>query len=38
VTAVVFALPFSSQHEDYVPILTDMAERLGSALGWKPTA
>jgi hypothetical protein len=38
VTEVVFALPFSSQHEDHVQILTDMAERLGPALGWKPSA
>ena len=31
---VVFALPFSFAHEDYVQILTDMATRLGPALGW----
>jgi alkanesulfonate monooxygenase SsuD/methylene tetrahydromethanopterin reductase-like flavin-dependent oxidoreductase (luciferase family) len=36
VTEVVFALPFSFEHEDYVQILTDMAERLGPALGWAP--
>jgi hypothetical protein len=34
VTEVVFALPFSFEHEDYVQILTDMAEKLGPALGW----
>jgi alkanesulfonate monooxygenase SsuD/methylene tetrahydromethanopterin reductase-like flavin-dependent oxidoreductase (luciferase family) len=38
VTEVVFALPFSFEHEDYVQILTDMASRLGPALGWSPTA
>jgi alkanesulfonate monooxygenase SsuD/methylene tetrahydromethanopterin reductase-like flavin-dependent oxidoreductase (luciferase family) len=37
VTEVVFALPFSFEHEDYVQILTDMAEHLGPALGWSPT-
>jgi alkanesulfonate monooxygenase SsuD/methylene tetrahydromethanopterin reductase-like flavin-dependent oxidoreductase (luciferase family) len=31
---VVFALPFSFAHEDYVQILTDMATTLGPALGW----
>jgi hypothetical protein len=35
---VVFALPFSFEHEDYVQILTDMATHLGPALGWAPTA
>ena len=35
---VVFALPFSFAHEDYVQILTDMATRLGPALGWSPGA
>jgi hypothetical protein len=30
-----FALPFTFDHEDYVQILTDMAERLGPALGWR---
>jgi alkanesulfonate monooxygenase SsuD/methylene tetrahydromethanopterin reductase-like flavin-dependent oxidoreductase (luciferase family) len=34
VTEVAFALPFSFEHEDYVQILTDMATRLGPALGW----
>ena len=33
---VAFALPFSFEHEDYVQILTDMATRLGPALGWAP--
>jgi hypothetical protein len=36
VNEVVFALPFSFRHEDYVQILTDMATRLGPALGWRP--
>ncbi|HEY2221585.1 LLM class flavin-dependent oxidoreductase [Actinomycetospora sp.] len=35
---VVFALPFSFAHEDYVQILTDMATRLGPALGWTGTS
>jgi hypothetical protein len=34
----VFALPFTFDHADYVQILTDMATRLGPALGWKPAA
>ena len=38
VDEVAFALPFSFEHEDYVQILTDMATRLGPALGWRPTA
>jgi alkanesulfonate monooxygenase SsuD/methylene tetrahydromethanopterin reductase-like flavin-dependent oxidoreductase (luciferase family) len=33
---VAFALPFSFEHEDYVQILTDIAEKLGPALGWHP--
>ena len=33
---VVFALPFSFAHEDYVQILTDIATKLGPALGWRP--
>ena len=37
VTEVAFALPFSFEHEDYVQILTDMAQHLGPALGWSPT-
>ena len=36
VTEVAFALPFAFEHEDYVQILTDMATRLGPALGWSP--
>ncbi len=36
VTEVAFALPFTFEHEDYVQILTDMARRLGPALGWQP--
>jgi alkanesulfonate monooxygenase SsuD/methylene tetrahydromethanopterin reductase-like flavin-dependent oxidoreductase (luciferase family) len=36
VTEVAFALPFSFEPEDYVQILTDMATRLGPALGWEP--
>jgi alkanesulfonate monooxygenase SsuD/methylene tetrahydromethanopterin reductase-like flavin-dependent oxidoreductase (luciferase family) len=36
VTEVAFALPFSFDHDDYVQILTDMAEKLGPALGWHP--
>ncbi|WP_299959053.1 LLM class flavin-dependent oxidoreductase [uncultured Modestobacter sp.] len=38
VTEVAFALPFSFEHEDYVQILTDTAEKLGPALGWAPAA
>ncbi|MCW2675606.1 MAG: limB 1, partial [Modestobacter sp.] len=36
VREVVFALPFSFEAADYVQILTDMATRLGPALGWRP--
>ena len=36
VTEVAFALPFTFDHEDYVQILTDIAEKLGPALGWAP--
>ncbi|MPY64044.1 LLM class flavin-dependent oxidoreductase [Streptomyces spongiae] len=32
---VAFALPFTFDHEDYVQILTDIATRLGPALGWQ---
>ncbi|MEU1039433.1 LLM class flavin-dependent oxidoreductase [Streptomyces sp. NPDC005907] len=35
---VAFALPFTFGHEDYVQILTDIATRLGPALGWCPAA
>ena len=34
---VAVALPFSFEHDDYVQILTDLATRLGPALGWKPS-
>ena len=33
---VAFALPFTFEHEDYVQILTDIATKLGPALGWQP--
>jgi alkanesulfonate monooxygenase SsuD/methylene tetrahydromethanopterin reductase-like flavin-dependent oxidoreductase (luciferase family) len=36
VREVVFALPFSFEHEDYVQLLTDIATHLGPALGWQP--
>ena len=36
VDEVAFALPFSFDHEDYVQILTDIADKLGPALGWTP--
>ncbi|MEY9844520.1 LLM class flavin-dependent oxidoreductase [Streptacidiphilus sp. MAP5-3] len=36
VDEVAFALPFTFAHEDYVQILTDIATRLGPALGWRP--
>ena len=36
VDEVAFALPFTFEHEDYVQILTDMAGKLGPALGWHP--
>ncbi|GLY34345.1 monooxygenase [Amycolatopsis sp. NBRC 101858] len=35
VDEVAFALPFTFEHEDYVQILTDIAERLAPALGRK---
>jgi alkanesulfonate monooxygenase SsuD/methylene tetrahydromethanopterin reductase-like flavin-dependent oxidoreductase (luciferase family) len=38
VREVVFALPFSFDHDDYVQILTDIATKLGPALGWRPAA
>jgi alkanesulfonate monooxygenase SsuD/methylene tetrahydromethanopterin reductase-like flavin-dependent oxidoreductase (luciferase family) len=34
VDEVAFALPFTFEEADYVQILTDMATRLGPALGW----
>jgi alkanesulfonate monooxygenase SsuD/methylene tetrahydromethanopterin reductase-like flavin-dependent oxidoreductase (luciferase family) len=36
VDEVAFALPFSFEPEDYIQILTDIADRLGPALGWNP--
>jgi alkanesulfonate monooxygenase SsuD/methylene tetrahydromethanopterin reductase-like flavin-dependent oxidoreductase (luciferase family) len=36
VTEVAFALPFTFGWDDYVQILTDIAEKLGPALGWQP--
>lgn len=36
VDEVAFALPFSFDHEDYIQILTDIAGKLGPALGWTP--
>jgi alkanesulfonate monooxygenase SsuD/methylene tetrahydromethanopterin reductase-like flavin-dependent oxidoreductase (luciferase family) len=36
VTEVAFALPFTFEPDDYTQILTDMAEKLGPALGWQP--
>jgi alkanesulfonate monooxygenase SsuD/methylene tetrahydromethanopterin reductase-like flavin-dependent oxidoreductase (luciferase family) len=36
VDEVAFALPFTFEPEDYVQILTDVATRLGPALGWRP--
>jgi alkanesulfonate monooxygenase SsuD/methylene tetrahydromethanopterin reductase-like flavin-dependent oxidoreductase (luciferase family) len=36
VDEVAFALPFSFDHGDYIQILTDIATRLGPALGWAP--
>ncbi|GAA2728185.1 LLM class flavin-dependent oxidoreductase [Cellulomonas aerilata] len=38
VDEVAFALPFTFEHADYVQILTDMATRLGPALGWSPAS
>ncbi|MBA4862258.1 LLM class flavin-dependent oxidoreductase [Streptomyces sp. PSKA54] len=35
---VAFALPFTFAHEDYVQILTDIATKLGPALGWRRAA
>jgi hypothetical protein len=34
---VAFALPFTFDEEDYVQIVTDMAEKLGPKLGWTPS-
>ncbi|MFI9273108.1 LLM class flavin-dependent oxidoreductase [Kitasatospora sp. NPDC052896] len=38
VDEVAFALPFTFDRDDYVQILTDIATRLGPALGWRPAA
>jgi alkanesulfonate monooxygenase SsuD/methylene tetrahydromethanopterin reductase-like flavin-dependent oxidoreductase (luciferase family) len=38
VDEVAFALPFTFGHADYVQILTDLATRLGPALGWSPAS
>ncbi|MGV9672849.1 MULTISPECIES: LLM class flavin-dependent oxidoreductase [unclassified Gordonia (in: high G+C Gram-positive bacteria)] len=35
---VAFALPFSFAAADYAQIISDMAQRLGPALGWTPTS
>jgi hypothetical protein len=35
---VAFALPFTFGREDYIQILTDIATKLGPALGWQPAA
>ncbi|MDY1006455.1 LLM class flavin-dependent oxidoreductase [Curtobacterium sp. CFBP9011] len=35
-TEVAFALPFDLEPDDYAQIITDIAERLGSELGWRP--
>lgn len=32
---VAFALPFTFDAEDYAQIITDLAEKLGPALGWQ---
>jgi alkanesulfonate monooxygenase SsuD/methylene tetrahydromethanopterin reductase-like flavin-dependent oxidoreductase (luciferase family) len=36
INEVAFALPFTFEHNDYVQILTDIATKLGPALGWQP--
>lgn len=36
ISEVAFALPFTFEHADYVQILTDLATKLGPALGWQP--
>jgi alkanesulfonate monooxygenase SsuD/methylene tetrahydromethanopterin reductase-like flavin-dependent oxidoreductase (luciferase family) len=38
VDEVAVALPFTFGHDDYVQMLTDLATRLGPALGWSPSA
>lgn len=37
VDEVAFALPFSFEHQDYEQLLTDIATKLGPALGWAPS-
>lgn len=36
VEEVVFALPFTFDHEDYAQIVTGIATTLAPALGWQP--
>jgi alkanesulfonate monooxygenase SsuD/methylene tetrahydromethanopterin reductase-like flavin-dependent oxidoreductase (luciferase family) len=38
VDEVAFALPFTFERHDYVQILTDIATKLGPALGWSPSS
>jgi alkanesulfonate monooxygenase SsuD/methylene tetrahydromethanopterin reductase-like flavin-dependent oxidoreductase (luciferase family) len=38
INEVAFALPFSFDHDDYVQILTDIATKVGPALGWHPAS
>jgi alkanesulfonate monooxygenase SsuD/methylene tetrahydromethanopterin reductase-like flavin-dependent oxidoreductase (luciferase family) len=38
INEVAFALPFTFDHDDYVQILTDIATKLGPALGWSPAS
>jgi alkanesulfonate monooxygenase SsuD/methylene tetrahydromethanopterin reductase-like flavin-dependent oxidoreductase (luciferase family) len=38
INEVAFALPFTFDHDDYVQILTDIATKLGPALGWHPAS
>lgn len=33
---ITFALPFSFDSDDYVQIITDIAQRLGPRIGWRP--
>ncbi|MEK6311683.1 MAG: LLM class flavin-dependent oxidoreductase [Curtobacterium sp.] len=37
-TEVAFALPFSFEADDYAQIVSDVAEHLGPALGWRPAS
>jgi len=37
VDEVAFALPFTFERDDYVQIVTDIAERLAPLLGWTRT-